>query len=86
VVSSDGPITELRREVLTKIATNGGFDVSHLAFVTALQDRDAAYRKASSEIAWNSFVWFASEPTNLIAHISPTSQRFLVDMLANGGI
>lgn len=67
VVATDGPIDELRKQALSKIVAKGGFDAKHVAFLTAFRDRAAAaFRKASAELAWGSFVWFASEPAQVI--------------------
>lgn len=67
VVATDGPINQKRKESLLKLALDAGFDVRQIAFLTAFSDRAAdAYRKAASEIAWGSFVWFASEPDHVI--------------------
>ena len=67
IVATNGAITELRKEALRTIAIQAGFGEAHLAYVTAFEDRSApAYRKAVSDLAWGSFVWFASEPDRLI--------------------
>lgn len=67
VVHTDGPITEVRKELHTSLAQRGGFDPSDLAFVTAFADRDSSvYRRLASQLAWGSFVWFASEPDELV--------------------
>ncbi len=67
VVATDGPINRQRQAALTSIAEEAGLDRNHLAFLTAFADRGGApFRKASSDIAWNSFVWFASEPGSIL--------------------
>jgi len=67
VVATDGPISDSRRRALLDILTRGGLEERHAAFVTAFVDRASpAYRKSSSEIAWDTFVWFASEPDSLV--------------------
>lgn len=67
VVASHGPITRQRKDVLLRIATDAGFPERRLAFVTAFLDRShPAFKKTVSELAWDSFVWFAAEPQNLI--------------------
>lgn len=69
VVATDGPMKEGRKQALIALMKKGGHDPKHAAFVTAFSDRgEAAYRKASSEIAWDSFVWFASEPDKIVIH------------------
>lgn len=68
VVSTDGPITEDRRTELLKLTSDAGIDEKHIAFVTAFMDRSSsAFKKTLAELAWNSFVWIASEPEGLIA-------------------
>lgn len=67
VVATDGPITEQRKKALSELATNAGFPSEHVVFVTAYLDRsEAAYKKTIDSLAWGAFVWFASEPNNLI--------------------
>ena len=67
VVASDGPISEQRRKELLAYATDAGLDEEHVAFVTAYNFRDLAMRKTMPAVAWNSFIWLASEPENIIA-------------------
>lgn len=68
VVATDGPITEQRRQALTKVATDAGFPVSRLAFVTAYLDRShGAFKKTIAELAWSSFAWFAAEPRQIVS-------------------
>jgi hypothetical protein len=75
VVSSDGPMTEERRARFVEIVRGGEHDPRNAAFVTAFLDRASGiYRKMASQFAWNSFVWFASEPDKLIVHMD-TDQR-----------
>jgi hypothetical protein len=67
VVATDGPVTKQRQDALLKIATDAGFSEERVAFVTAFLDRShQAFRRAAAELAWNSFVWFAAEPENLM--------------------
>lgn len=67
VVATDGPVTKERKQALTDLARNAGFPTEHVVFVTAYLNRsDAAFKKAVDLLAWESFVWFASEPLNLI--------------------
>lgn len=71
VVSTDGPMTEERRARFVEIVEAGGHDMRNAAFVTAFLNRNSGvYRKLASEFAWGSFVWFASEPDKLIAHLN----------------
>ncbi|GIK83310.1 MAG: restriction endonuclease [Alphaproteobacteria bacterium] len=68
VVATDGPVTEERRAELMKLTEAAGFAPTQVAFVTAFLDRGhAAMRKSFQAVAWNSFVWIASEPDKLIA-------------------
>lgn len=68
VVATDGPITDLRRNQLLKLAQDADIPESRTAFVTAYLARDeASLRRHLSALAWNSFVWIASEPENIIA-------------------
>jgi hypothetical protein len=67
VVATDGPVTPQRKEALLKIATDAGFPAKRVAFVTAFLDRShPAFRKTVPELAWRSFVWFATEPEDLV--------------------
>jgi hypothetical protein len=66
VVHTDGPINDLRKKDLTKIAQNAGFNVADLSYVTAFDDRSKTYRSLSTTLAWGSYVWFRTEPDNLI--------------------
>lgn len=84
VVATDGPISEPRRAELLKLAMDAGFSERHVAFVTAFLDRGAsALRKTFAILAWNSFVWIASEPGKIIALLSSTteSSSLLRDLL-----
>jgi len=66
-VATDGPVTEERKQALTAIATEAGFHKENIVFLTAFQDKDSSvYRRLSSNIAWGTLVWFASEPENLV--------------------
>ena len=67
VVATDGPISEARRKDLMALVPPG-FPPEQVAFVTAFLSRDeAALRKAFAALAWNSFVWFSSEPDRIVA-------------------
>ena len=67
VVSTDGPINTKRRRELLALAEEGGHPESSVAFVTAFISRQGAIKKALPDLAWNSFVWVASEPEGLIS-------------------
>jgi len=67
VVATDGPVTERRKQALAELAEAAGFPSKQVAFVTAFLDRsDTAFKKTVDVLAWASFVWFPSEPDNLI--------------------
>jgi hypothetical protein len=85
VVATDGPVSETRRAELLKLATGAGFSEEHVAFVTAFLDRDSqALRRAFAILAWNSFVWIASEPESIIALFAGSTQSspLLRDLLS----
>ncbi len=65
VVATDGPVTSRRQQALLEVAA--AFHPENVAFVTAYRDREApAFRKTFGQIAWRSFVWFASEPRQIV--------------------
>jgi hypothetical protein len=67
VVATAGAVTRQRKLALTDLAKGAGFPPEHIVFVTAYLDRsDAAFKKTVDSLAWGSFVWFASEPDNLV--------------------
>jgi len=81
VVATDGPVTDERRTELMKLTDAAGFDPAQVAFVTAFLDRGhAAMRKSFHAVAWNTFVWIASEPDKLIA-LNGTSGVRLTQLL-----
>ena len=75
VVWSDGPVNEERKKALLQIATEAGFPIQDVAFLTAFLDRSSVpFRKAVDSLAWGSYAWFASEPDKLIVfHEKPVS-------------
>ena len=67
VVASAGSVSEARRRALMAVAAEGGFGERDVAFVTAYADRDeSAFKRSVSELAWQSFAWFASEPDHVV--------------------
>jgi hypothetical protein len=67
VVHSDGPITELRKQALLKIAADAGIPAARVSLITAFEDRNSsAFKKRISELAIGSQVWFRSEPDLLV--------------------
>lgn len=82
VVASDGPVTSERREALVQVVTDAGYAREQAAFVTAYLDRDhAAFKRTAPALAWRSFVWFLSEPDNLIGLHAPAAGEYLTDFL-----
>ncbi len=67
VVATAGPVTAARQEAFMHLATEAGFKETQVAFLTAYSDRgSAAFRASVSELAWQSFAWFMSEPEHII--------------------
>lgn len=67
-VATDGPIDELRKKELLKLAQTPGFAEKNIAFVTAYLDRgNAPFQKTFKSLAWNSFAWLVSEPDAIIS-------------------
>jgi hypothetical protein len=66
-VATDGPVNERRKKALEELATNAGFPLQHIAYVTAYFDRGgASFKKTVDALAWGSYAWFVSEPDGLI--------------------
>lgn len=68
VVHSDGPINQLRKDALEAIAVEAGFEVENLMYVTAFADRGSGspFKTLVNTLAWDTYVWFASEPECVI--------------------
>lgn len=67
VVASDGAVTPQRKKAFLELVRKARFAKESVYFVTAFLDRNSApFRKLAPEIAWDTFVWFVSEPKNLI--------------------
>ena len=67
VVATDGPVNERRKKALQDLASDAGFPLDHVAFVTAYLDRSgAAFKKTVDALAWGSYAWFVSEPDGLV--------------------
>lgn len=78
VVSTDGPVTDARRRDLLALTAEASLDPGQVAFVTAFMDRrHPAFRKCLGALAWNTFVWLASEPEAVIVLVggAPTPRR-----------
>jgi len=83
VVATDGPITAERKEALLGIATEAGFPAERVSFVTAYVDRrHPSFKKTVPELAWKTFAWFATEPTQILALYDESDQsRLLRDLV-----
>lgn len=67
VVATDGPISDRRKAALEQMATEGNFNLQHVAFVTAYLDRSGSpFKQTVETLAWGTFAWFAGEPDQLI--------------------
>ncbi len=67
VVATDGAVHQRRKEAMLALTDAAGFPREHVTFVTAYDDRESAgFRKTVSQIAWDTFAWFASEPDHLV--------------------
>lgn len=67
VVATDGAVTERRRDAVFELTDAAGFDRSHIAFMTAYQDRSSAgFKKTVAQLAWGSVAWFVSEPEHIV--------------------
>lgn len=67
VVATDGPINRQRKDALTALAIDAGFDAKNLAFLTAFLDRSSQpFKKSISELAWGSYAWFSTEPECIV--------------------
>ncbi|MCT1402499.1 hypothetical protein M4D81_26270 [Paenibacillus sp. p3-SID867] len=84
IVHTDGPITGERKEQLVRIAEASNLSEEDCAFVTVFSSRsDPAYRKAQSNLAWGSFVWFADDPKSIIQLIdNNNNKKLLAELLA----
>ena len=67
VVATDGAITARRQQAIHAVTDAAGFRRSQIACVTAYQDRESTgFRKTVTQLAWDSFAWFVSEPESII--------------------
>ncbi|PYE48779.1 restriction endonuclease [Paenibacillus barcinonensis] len=66
-VATDGPISDRRKLELISIAEEAGYSGKDYTFVTAFRDRtDGVSKKLTPSIAWDTFVWYATEPNSII--------------------
>ncbi|MBI3826251.1 MAG: restriction endonuclease [Candidatus Rokubacteria bacterium] len=67
-VATDGAITTTRQRALHAIASGSRFGSRQIVFVTAYRDRSRPeFKKPVAALAWDSFVWFVSEPTSIMS-------------------
>lgn len=84
VVHTDGPVNDLRRTELLRVAEGAQLDASQIAFVTAYMDRNQGEgRAALARVALNTFVWFATEPDALVALFDTKGSPRLLRRLAS---
>lgn len=71
VVATDGSMTEARKQAfMNLVGPKSRIPLSRMTFVTAYEDRNAApFKKNFSQLAYDSFVWFRTEP-DLLVHLS----------------
>lgn len=80
IVASEGPVDEGRRAALLALLEASGFPPEHARFVTAYWDRNAAaYRRTIGHVAWNTAVWFATEPRHLVVAYGDAAGTRLYD-------
>lgn len=66
-VATDGPINDRRKQELIKLAKEANYTETDCAYVTVFKDRsDSASRKLVPSIAWDTFIWYASEPEDIV--------------------
>jgi hypothetical protein len=66
-VATAGAMTRERVTNLRRWLADNGFATTRSVFGTVFADRaDPAFRRYVGELAWGTFVWFASEPEQLL--------------------
>lgn len=76
VVATAGAVNEQRRDALRAVVAEAGFELDHVAFVTAYRDRDTpAFKSTAAVLAWPSFAWFMSEPRHIVVLRSGSDVR-----------
>ncbi len=68
-VVSDGAFTENRKEEIQKLISSSryGYGPADVSYVSAFQDRCASsFRRLAPSIAWDTGVWFASDPSRIL--------------------
>jgi hypothetical protein len=80
IVATDGAMTSRRQMALYELTDAAGFDRRQIIFLTAYLNRESAgFKKTVAQLAWDSFVWFASEPDHIV--IFQGSASTLSDLL-----
>ncbi|HYG63728.1 MAG TPA: BsuBI/PstI family type II restriction endonuclease [Thermoanaerobaculia bacterium] len=88
VVATDGPISESRRQALLTAAEGARILPARIAFVTAYWDRShQAFRKSFESLAWNTLVWFMTEPEHVVMlrEKPELEKRRIFDLIREGG-
>lgn len=66
-VASDGPINDRRKMELLELAAKAGYKEKDCVCVPVFRDRsNSVSRKLVPSISWGTFIWYASEPDNII--------------------
>lgn len=66
-VASDGPVNDRRKQELISMARSANYRETDCAYVTVFRDRsDSISRKLVPSVAWGTFIWYASEPDEII--------------------
>lgn len=66
-VASDGPVNDRRKQELIDMARAANYQETDCAYVTVFKDRvDLSSRKLVPSVAWGTFIWYASEPDEII--------------------
>ncbi len=74
VVATDGAVTQRRRDAIYALTDRARFDRANVARLTAYEDRNATgFKKTVADLAWGSFVWFSSEPSEIVIFRDGTS-------------
>lgn len=82
IVATDGAVTPRRQQALLELSDAAGFSRNQIAFLTAYRDRQSpGFRRTVSELAWDSFAWFASEPERIIIMSNGSSSPSLLRAL-----
>ncbi|KAF5044275.1 BsuBI/PstI restriction endonuclease domain protein [anaerobic digester metagenome] len=85
-VASDGAINDRRKQELIKMANAANYNESDCAYVTVFIDRaDSVSRKLVPSVAWGTFIWYASEPDEIMFLRKGNTQKktTIGDMLKN---